>query len=241
MLNLYRNKKKQGVDIIYTVYQHINRQNGKRYIGITKQKPQSRWGKDGINYKYSCPKFWSAIEHYGWDNFEHLIIKDKLTKEEACELEIELIEKYKTQEKEFGYNILEGGQSPKMTKEIKEKISKAMIGNQNGLGHSCSEEKKKKISEAQKGKKFTDEHKLKISLAKKGKPHAPCSEETKRKISNKHKKKPVYCYETDTIYESIQSCARELNLNATSVCAVCKGKHKTVKNYHLVYYDIINA
>ena len=240
MLNLYRNRTK-GVDIIYTVYQHINKQNGKRYIGITKQRPKDRWGCGGVNYKNDTPRFWSAIQHYGWDNFEHLIVKDNLTRKDACELEIKLIKEYKTQDKEFGYNILEGGQSPKITEEVRKKMSKAMMGNQNGLGHPCSEEKKKKISDAQKGRKLTEEHKKKLSLAKKGKPHAPCSEETKRKISAKHKKKPVYCYETDKVYESIQNCAKELNIDATSVCAVCKGKHKTVKNYHLTYYDIINA
>ena len=34
----------------YTVYMHIC-PNGKKYIGITKQKPIKRWGYNGINYK----------------------------------------------------------------------------------------------------------------------------------------------------------------------------------------------
>ena len=54
-----------------------------------------------------------------------------------------------------------------------------MRGNQNGLGHPCSEEKKKKISEAQKGRKFTEEHKQKLSEAAK-KRLVPCSEEMKK-------------------------------------------------------------
>ena len=103
--------------------------------------------------------------------------------------------------------------------------------------------RKRKISEAQKGRKLTEEHKKKLSLAKKGKSHAPCSEETKRKISAKHKKKPIYCFETNKIYESIQGCAKELNLSASAICAVCKGKRglKHVKGYHFKYYDTINV
>ena len=67
---------------MYYVYQHINKINGKRYIGITKQNPESRWGTDGANYK-SSPYFYSAIQKYGCDNFSHDILFNCLTKEEA--------------------------------------------------------------------------------------------------------------------------------------------------------------
>ena len=224
-----------GVEMGYTVYQHRNKINGKRYIGITKQHPESRWGTDGANYK-SSPYFWGAIQKYGWDNFDHEVLHDELSREEACAEEVELIARFHTQDKEFGYNILEGGSAPSIPKEVREIMSIKMMGNKNGYGHRCSEEKKKKISEAQKGRKLTEEHKVKLSLAKKGRSHTPPSYETRKKISDAHEKTPVYGEETDTVYESIQACARSLGLYATLVCKCCKGKLKSTGGYHLRYY-----
>ena len=220
----------------YYVYEHVNKTNGKKYIGITKQLPENRWGTNGNNYKDSCPHFWNAIQKYGWDNFEHNILFSGVSKEEACELEKKLISENKTQEKEYGYNIMEGGTAPSIPEEIRQKMSAAMMGNTNGAGHPCSEEKKKKISDAQKGRKFTNEHKENISKAKKGKSHEPPSEETRKKISASHEKSPVYCEETGIVYESIQECARQLSLYATVVCKCCKGKLKSTGGYHLKYY-----
>lgn len=54
------------------------------------------------------------------------------------------------------------------------------------MHRKCSEETKKKISEANKGRKLSPEHKKKISEAHKGK---KLSEETKLKISKGHRGK----------------------------------------------------
>ena len=53
--------------------------------------------------------------------------------------------------------------------------------------------------------------------------------------------KRVYCVENYTVYKPVQECARKLNLKATLVSKVCKGKAKTTGGYHLRYYDTINA
>lgn len=226
---------------MYTVYQHINKINGKQYIGITKRNPQERWGKNGVNYK-STPHFFSAIQKYGWDNFEHNILYTGLTQEEACEIEKQLIAENRTQDRNFGYNILEGGQASVLPIEVRQKMSQSMMGNKNGLGHKCSEEKKQKIREAQKGRKFSKEHKRKLSESAK-KRHVPCSE-NKRKIlsQNYPNKKQVFCLETNIVYPSVQECARQLELYATNISKVCKGIHKTTGGYHFRYYnDTINA
>ena len=221
---------------VYTVYQHKNKINGKVYIGITSRKPEERWGHDGINYK-SSPHFYAAIQKYGWDNFEHNILYTNCTKEEACLMEQILIKQYNSTNREFGYNSTSGGENFVMNDEIKQKISQALIGNKNGLGHPCSEEKARKISEAQKGRAFTEEHKQKLSEAAKQR-HTPCSEEKKKILSKNypHKRK-VYCEELDTVYDSVQECGRQLGIPATNISKLCNGRGKTLKGYHLKYYD----
>ena len=225
---------------MYIVYQHKNKINGKVYIGITSQKPEQRWGSQGCNYK-SSPHFYSAIQKYGWDNFEHNILFTELTKEQACLKEQELIKEYNSMNREFGYNSTSGGDIFTMNEETKQKISQAMMGNQNNLGHPCSEEKKKKISNTQKGREFTEKHKQKLSEAAKNR-HVPCSEEKQQILKEKSHKKPVYCEELDKIFESVQECGRQLGIPATNISKLCNGRGKTLKGYHLRYYnDTINA
>ena len=226
---------------MYIVYQHKNKINGKIYIGITSRKPEERWGSNGCNYKTS-PHFYSAIQKYGWDNFEHNILFTNLTKEQACLKEQELIKEFNSMNREYGYNSTSGGEIFTMNEETKQKISQSMMGNKNGLGHVCTEEKKQKISEAQKGRKFTEEHKQKLSNAAKNR-HVPCSEEKKKTLSQNYPhKKQVYCEELDMIYESVQECSRQLGIPATNISKLCNGRGKTLKGYHLRYYnDTTNA
>jgi group I intron endonuclease len=219
------------------VYQHINKINGKRYIGITSQSPASlRWGSNGKNYSVKT-RFGAAILKYGWDTFEHLIVAESLTRTEAEALEIKLIAEYKTQDKQFGYNLLEGGNAPTITKEIRQKMSKAMTGNKNGLGKVCSEEKKRKIREAQLGKIVPLEVRQKQSESAKRRGGHSFTEEQKKKISDSHKKKPVYCVELDNYYESIQACGKALGIPATCICAVVRGKHKSTGGLHFIYKE----
>ena len=126
---------------VYYVYKHTV-PNGKVYIGITKRRPEKRWGSNGINYRTQM--FYRAIKKYGWDSISHEILFDNLTKEEAEQKEIELILEYQSNNKEFGYNIDNGG---------------------NCLD-SFSEEHKRKISDSKKGKYRNDETKIKINWKK---------------------------------------------------------------------------
>lgn len=93
---------------MYTVYLHRNQINGKVYIGQTCQVLSQRFGSDGNGYKKS-PYFWSAIQKYGWDNFEHIVLKENLLQEEANYYEKKYIQEYHSNDKDYGYNLLAGG------------------------------------------------------------------------------------------------------------------------------------
>lgn len=118
----------------YKVYVHIF-PNGKKYFGITGKKPEARW-ESGTGYsKDHQPVMYNAIQKYGWDNVEHKILYENLTLEEAQNLEIELIAKYKTNchkyGDEYGYNMTDGGEGSSgrtLSDEAKLKISQAQLG-----------------------------------------------------------------------------------------------------------------
>lgn len=90
---------------LFIVYKHTA-PNGKSYIGITSKSPELRW-KDGHGYQ-GQKKFYNAILKYGWDNFTHEILFEGLTKELACQREIELIRQYDSVRN--GYNVSTGGE-----------------------------------------------------------------------------------------------------------------------------------
>lgn len=87
------------------VYMHRNRINGKVYIGQTNNLDK-RWHPSSY---IGCTHFYNAIQKYGWDNFEHIVLKNNLTLEEANKLEIEYIKYYNSTDSNFGYNLSEGG------------------------------------------------------------------------------------------------------------------------------------
>lgn len=128
----------------YKVYAHIA-PNKKIYIGITKMKVEHRWLSNGGGYK-NCKLFWRAIQKHGWDNFDHIVLLDGLSKDVACECEKFLIKKYKSNDAEHGYNCSEGGSS-------------------GSAGYTMSDETKKRISEKLKGHRVSDETRRKIGEA----------------------------------------------------------------------------
>ena len=226
------------MDKKYKVYEHIC-PNGKIYIGITQQSIEKRW-KKGKGYKTQI-LFYRAIEKYGWDNIEHIVLFENLTKEEAEQKEIELIAKYKSNNSEYGYNLDNGGNSVgKMSEQTKIKIGRANKGKpannfcfKKGHKSFITEEVRKKISISSKGRPATSGSFVKGHIGyRKG---IPMSEEAKINLSKIMSKK-VLQYNIDGAYineyESILEAARQIGLKGTShIGDCCKGKRKTCGGY----------
>lgn len=205
----------------YIVYKHTNKENNKIYIGITSQPFNNRCRRNGIGYR-ECPFFYNAIQKYGWNNFEHIILYENLTKEKAEQKEIELIAQYKSNQKEFGYNIQNGGNSiGKMNDITKKKISKTL------KGKNFTEEHKRKIGESQLGNKnhmfgknLSDEVKEKIRIGNLKHPSSGCF--TSHKI-NQYDLQGNFIKTWNTMGE----IKRELGISHSMISDCCRGLQKT--------------
>ena len=169
------------------IYLHRNKINGKSYVGQTVHQDnlEKRTYTDGSGYKGknkngNDSKFWRAIQKYGWDNFEHIILeKDIPTLKLANEKEQYWINYYDSYNN--GYNSTLGGDGAKgrtFSDEEKKYRSELYSGSGNPMygmrgelapsyGRKLSDEAKKKISEANRGKIVSNETRKKLSETRK--------------------------------------------------------------------------
>ena len=201
----------------YIVYLHINKDNNKVYVGITKHlDPKLRW-KNGKGYT-KCIKFYKAITKYGWNKFSHIVLC-KTSQQQAEVLEATLIRYYKRHNR--SYNITDGGERniPSMlgkhhTPEAIEKIRAAGR-------RPCSDETKQKISKANLGAKNGMYGKTISRIA---------LEKIKKKFS-----KPVlqYSLQGDFIAEfpSTMEAERFINKRGSHISCCCREARKTAYGY----------
>jgi group I intron endonuclease len=220
----------------YIAYMHTS-PSDKRYIGITSQKPERRWRKDGYGYKDHI-YFWRAIQKYGWVNFKHEILFDGLTKEEAEKKEIELIAYYNSNNENYGYNLSSGGESGskgyKHTEEQRNRMSQNRKGEKNAMyGKHHTEETKQKERMAHLRDNLSQDTLYKMSVAKKGKKRS--IESIKKQIDTISNK--VICIETSVIYNSIKEAGMLNNIDSSCISKVCRGKRKTAGGFHWCYGD----
>jgi group I intron endonuclease len=219
----------------YYVYMHIF-PNDKKYIGITCQELKHRWRSDGSGYRprknKNASKVWNAILKYGWDNVEHIILYEGLSREDACQKECELIKYYNTRDDRFGYNIALGGDVHELSEETRKKISEARKGKNYGMfgenapfyGKHHSEDAKQKISNATRGENNPNYGK-------------PRSDETKQKtmISHLSISKAVEQYDKIGnligIYWSIHEATRQTGVNRSCIQAALNGSQKTAGGF----------
>ena len=199
-----------------TIYLHRNKINNKVYIGQTIQNdPNDRW-KNGNGYK-TCTYFYRAIQKYGWENFEHIILEQNSswTQEELDKKEKEYIILYRANDISYGYNITEGGSNispnalPKALEWMKEHPE---------FGQA-------RAATMLEWQKNHPEEILKMRR------------ENVKKATEARKRK-VQCIETGEIFESASEAARKvLNTSQSKICMVCRGQRKTCGGYHWQYIE----
>lgn len=199
------------------IYKIKNYINGKIYIGQS-WNIEKRWrehrSNDNNSHNYHL---YNAFKKYGIENFSFDVLKEFektsypgiLLQKHLDRLEVMYIKYYESINHDKGYNKETGGSNGKP-----------------------SEETKKKISEARKGKNCGEKH---FMFGK----HIP--EETKHKMSvsmsgeNNHNSKQIKCIETGKIYISQTQASKELNIKNISL--VCLGKRKSAGKLHFEFYN----
>ena len=207
----------------YKVYIH-KFPNGKAYIGITRQEPKIRWG--GGNGYVRNEYMYRAIKKYGWENIEHIVLFDGLSKNDACEIEKELIKKHKTNNKNFGYNIESGGQCSSLAESTKQKLREAHTGKR------ASEETKDKMSASR--KRFLSEN---PEYYQKNLENIMCAVEKAAEL----KRKSVIQYDLDgnflAVWSSTREAERVLGIYHSHIAKCCNKvpKYNTAGGYRWEY------
>lgn len=154
----------KGDKLFYTVYKTTNLINGKIYVGVH--------GCNDVEDSYlgSGHLILKAIKKYGKHNFKKEILSVFDNIEDAFRRESEIVD-LDFVSQAYTYNLMTGG----------------------GVGRTVSEETRRKLSEASRGRnsywygrEITDEHRKNLSIAKSGKNHpmygVSHSDEAKRRI-----------------------------------------------------------
>ena len=233
---------------IYYIYAHVNKNNGKIYLGQTKQSLSRRFRKDGIGYK-NCSSFYNAIQEEGWDNFKHIILLEDLSLEEANLIEQYLIKKFDLQNPDKGYNLAKGGSgfpilaSEKISNQNKEKWQSGIYDNIKEKVYCVELEKDfESALEAERQTKIDNstiqkvcKNKLKYAgFSPEGQPlhWIYQKDKTEEKIKELYNKKeilkgvkiPVYCPELNQIFSSTAEVYEIYKIDPSSIRKVIKGK-----------------
>jgi len=209
------------------IYKITNRIDKKIYVGQTIGDLERRW-KGHLNKGSNCRYLKSAINKYGVDNFEFQLVCITFDNN-LDDMEIKYIEQYNCLVPN-GYNLRLGGNSGRHNAETKQKISETLKnGYKNGLIHSKS----------QLGKKHSEIHKKRISEANKG-----------RKLNQESINKMIITrriYKTIQFdihgnrlnsFDSCKEAGEYIGTTTANICMSCNGKRKTAKGYVWKYESI---
>lgn len=227
------------------IYKITNLVNGKIYIGQSIDIQRRFCDHRCISHE-SNRHLKYALQKYGKDNFKYEVL------EECDESILDERERYYIAKLKPEYNVTNGGQDSlrKYPDEIKQKISQKakeqwanmsdeekadrIANNLKGpkKGHAVSEETRKKLRDRNIGKKQSSKtiKKRKETMQKK-----KLDGYVQTNVS--HRKK-IICVETGEIFESVKAASESLEIGASNISHVLKGRQKTVKGFHFEYLKV---
>jgi len=161
------------------IYGIRNKISGKWYIGQTTMSTAERWrahlksARRGSKSPFHC-----ALRAYGPDAWDvNILYTTDGPPSELDTLEQAAIRKWKTQDRQFGYNILDGGNtSPAKIPEVRAKISATL------MGHKRSQESVARQLASRKGYRHSPETRAKIAESNRRTKAAGVSEETRQRM-----------------------------------------------------------
>jgi len=192
------------------IYKAILLADGRIYVGQTTRSLKERISEHlhkGLFY------FSNAIKKYGVDGFKWEIIDKSNSQKELDEKEGYYIDLYKSNTKEFGFNLTSGGDHVVYSEEVRKKMSENMMGVKNHMY----------------GKKQSIETKLKRSVALRGK---TAGEKHYRYGKPSPLRKKVVCVETGEVFESISSASILKGMRRNSIANCLNGWSYTAGGYH---------
>ncbi len=167
---------------MHYLYKITNKINDKVYIGQTIH-PRRRWKEhQRLAEKNAIQHIHRAMAKYGMENFEFEIIAACDTLKDADCTEILLIKQYNSRDKQYGYNIANGGENGMLGFIHSEESKRKMSDSKRGWKPSI--ETRQRMKESRSKVIITPEWAHNISKSNKGK---KLSQDTKRKISEAQK------------------------------------------------------
>ena len=159
---------------IYKITSH----KGSVYVGQSIDINRRRRSYKNLKCKAQI-RVYNSLKKHGWDNHKFEVIQE-CKEEELNDLEVYYMELHQSLNSKSGLNLRGGGTNLAHSEETKRKISEA------NKGRKLTEEQIKKLSNALKGRVCSEERKKQISLMLSKRIH---TEESKLRASLTHKRR----------------------------------------------------
>ena len=187
--------------------------NSKKYIGLTKDIARRKREHYNLlrNNKHENRHLQFAWNLYGEENFRFYVI-EKCPIQMLSDKEKYYIAKYKSNSEQYGYNIESGGINRETTSdETRRKLSEAL------KGRVLSDDHRKRIGQALAGREFSNESREKMRSAKIGKMDG-----------EKHPRhRPIYCPELNQSFWGAKEAEDLYGIDRTYISVCLSGKQKS--------------